>query len=305
MSFPKINPTKTQAWQALQKHFSEMKDIQMQVLFEKDETRSKKFSIDWNDFYIDYSKNRITETTQTLLLDLAKEVKLEEAIKAQFSGTKINETENRSVLHTALRNFHNMKPEVAETLQKMKDFSEAVISGKWKGYTGKTITDVVNIGVGGSDLGPKMVTEALHFYKNHLHVHYISNVDGDHVSETLKDLNPETTLFIIVSKSFSTIETLTNAETIRNWFLENHSEAAIEKHFVAVSANKQAAIDFGIASNNVFPMWDWVGGRFSLWSAVGLSTCCAIGYSRFEELLKVLTRWIFIFKLLNLTRIFQ
>jgi len=286
MSLPKINPTQTKAWNALEAHFSEMKDVNMQDLFAKDASRSKKFSIEWNDFYIDYSKNRITDTTKSLLIDLAKEVKLEEAISAQFKGRKINETEDRAVLHTALRDFTEMKPEVKETLQKMKVFSEKIISGNWKGCTGKPITDVVNIGVGGSDLGPKMVTEALHFYKNHLNVHFVSNVDGDHVKETIKSLNPATTLFIVVSKSFTTLETLTNANTIRNWFLVKHSEKDIEHHFVAVSTNKEAVLDFGIASTNIFPMWDWVGGRFSLWSAVGLSICCAVGYDNFEELLK-------------------
>ena len=286
MSLPKINPTQTKAWHALQQHFSEMKAVKMQDLFATDTTRSKKFSIEWNDFYVDYSKNRIDDTTKKLLIDLATEVKLEEAIKAQFKGATINETENRAVLHTALRDFTEMKPEVTDTLQKMKGFSEDVISGTWKGCTGKPITDVVNIGVGGSDLGPKMVTEALHFYKNHLNVHFVSNVDGDHVSEIIQDLNPETTLFIVVSKSFTTIETLTNANTIRNWFLEKHSEKDIQNHFVAVSTNKEAVLDFGIASKNIFPMWDWVGGRFSLWSAVGLSICCAVGYDNFEELLK-------------------
>jgi len=286
MSLPKINPTQTKAWKALQQHFMEMKTVKMQDLFALEEMRSKNFSIEWNDFYIDYSKNRITDTTKKLLIDLAKEVKLEEAIKAQFKGNNINETEDRAVLHTALRDFTEMKPEVNDTLQKMKDFSEAVISGNWKGCTGKAITDVVNIGVGGSDLGPEMVTEALQYYKNHLNVHFVSNVDGDHVSEIIQDLNPETTLFIVVSKSFTTLETLTNANTIRNWFLEKHSETAIEHHFVAVSTNKEAVINFGIASKNIFPMWDWVGGRFSLWSAVGLSISCAVGYDNFEELLK-------------------
>ena len=224
MSLPKINPKQTKSWNALQAHFSEMKAEKMQDLFATDTARSKKLSIEWDDFYFDYSKNRITDTTKALLIDLAKEVKLDEAIKAQFTGAKINETEGRAVLHTALRDFVDMKPEVKETLEKMKVFSEAVISGKWKGCTGKPITNVVNIGVGGSDLGPKMVTEALHFYKTHLNVQFISNVDGDHVSEILQDLNPETTLFIVVSKSFTTLETLTNAKTVRNWFLEKHSE---------------------------------------------------------------------------------
>lgn len=286
MNFPKVNPTKTKAWNALKAHFSEMKQVKMQDLFAQDESRAEAFSLQWNDFYIDYSKNRLSSKTKSLLLDLAKEVKLDEAIKAQFSGSSINQTENRAVLHTALRDFDAMKPEVKETLQNMKTFSEEIISGSWKGCTGKAITDIVNIGVGGSDLGPKMASEALQYYKNHLQTHYISNVDGDHVFETIKNLNPETTLFIIVSKSFSTLETLTNATTIREWFLKNLSEKDIEKHFVAVTANQTSAVDFGIKSTNIFPMWDWVGGRFSLWSAVGLSISLALGYEQYESLLE-------------------
>lgn len=284
--FPKINPTKTEAWKKLEAHFSEMKDVKMQTLFAQDDSRAQNFSIEWDDFYVDFSKNRITEKTFNLLLQLAEEVKLKKAIEAQFSGERINETENREVLHTALRDFKNMRPEVQETLQKMKHFSEELINGAQKGYTGREITDVVSIGIGGSDLGPAMVTEALQFYKNRLTTHFISNVDGDHVQEILKKINPETTLFIIVSKTFTTQETLTNAKTVRKWFLETASESDIEKHFVAVSTNLGAVSDFGISADNVFPMWDWVGGRFSLWSAVGLSICCAVGYSNFENLLK-------------------
>ena len=284
--FPKINPTKTEAWKALTTHFSEMKNVKMQQLFQDDEQRAEKFSLEWDDFYLDFSKNRITEKTLDLLLKLAEETKLREAIEAQFNGEKINGTENREVLHTALRDFQNIKPEVKETLQKMKTFSEEIISGNHKGFTGKKIESIVNIGIGGSDLGPKMAVEALRFYRNHLKVHYISNVDGDHVQEILKKINPETTLFIIVSKTFTTQETLTNANSVRKWFLENASEKDIGKHFAAVSINLGAVKDFGISEENIFPMWDWVGGRFSLWSAVGLSTCCAVGYSNFESLLK-------------------
>lgn len=284
--FPKINPTKTESWKKLDEHFSEMENVKMQQLFTEDKSRAERFSVEWEQFYIDFSKNRITQTTFDLLLQLAEEVKLKEAIDAQFAGEKINGTENREVLHTALRDFDNMKPKVKETLHKMKLFSEEIISGNHKGYTGKDITDVVNIGIGGSDLGPNMVVESLQFYKNHLNTYFISNVDGDHVQEILKKVNLETTLFIIVSKTFTTQETLTNANTVRDWFLKNASEKDIAKHFVAVSTNLEAVANFGISKENIFPMWDWVGGRFSLWSAVGLSVCCAVGYSNFEDLLK-------------------
>jgi len=286
MSLPSVNPTLTKSWKHLNNHFIKMKNIQMQDLFLNDLNRAEKLKIDWNDFQFDFSKNRLTKETLTLLINLAEEVKLKEAITKQFEGQHINETEDRAVLHTALRDFNYMKPEVKETLQKMKSFSEEVIQGNRKGFTGKPITDIVNIGIGGSDLGPCMVTEALQYYKNHLKVHYISNIDGDHVSEILKKVNRETTLFIIVSKTFTTNETISNANTIRSWFLEEVEEESIAKHFVAVSTNLQAVTDFGITNKNVFPMWDWVGGRFSLWGAVGLSTCCAVGYANFEALLK-------------------
>ena len=286
MSLPSINPTTTESWKQLSRHFQEMKGQKMQQFFSEDEDRAYRMKIEWQDFYLDYSKNRVNSKTLSLLLKLADEVKLKEAIEKQFSGEKINETEGRAVLHTALRDFGNMKPEVKETLQKMQGFSEAIITGKWKGYTGKTITDVVNIGIGGSDLGPQMVTESLQFYKNHLRTHFVSNIDGDHVMESLSNLDRETTLFIIVSKTFTTQETLTNANTIREWFLKDASVTDIEKHFVAVSTNLQAVQNFGIAHDNIFPMWDWVGGRFSLWSSVGLSICCGLGYEHFENLLR-------------------
>ncbi len=286
MNLKSINPTNTRAWGKLQEHFSEMKDIHMMDLFSNDKERTQNLNISWNDFQVDYSKNRITDQTIELLLQLVEEVGLKEAIELQFNGTKINQTEDRAVLHTALRDFEAMKPEVKRSLKKMKKTSNSLIKGKWKGYTGKSITDVVNIGIGGSHLGPQMVTNALKFYSNVLNIHYISNVDGDHISETLKELDRETTLFIIVSKSFTTQETMTNANAIKNWFLQKATQLDIEKHFVAVSANKKAVVGFGISEHNVFPMWDWVGGRFSLWSAVGLSTCCAIGYENFEELLR-------------------
>jgi glucose-6-phosphate isomerase len=286
MSLPKINPTTTKSWKALEAHYEASKQWHLRDLFAENESRLEDFSIAWNDFFVDISKNRITSKTLDLLYQLADEVGLGKAIEAQFSGEKINETEDRAVLHTALRDFSAMKPEVADTLQKMESFSEKIISGTWKGYTGKPIKTVVNIGIGGSDLGPDMVCEALEFYKNHLDVRFISNVDGDHVMATIEDLNPETTLFIIVSKTFTTQETKTNANTIKKWFLNSASHEAIQNHFVAVSTNISHAKDFGISEANIFPMWDWVGGRFSLWSAVGLSICCAVGYKNFEDLLK-------------------
>ena len=289
------NPTQTNAWKALQKHFAEVKDRHTLSLFEKDAARADKFSIQWHDFYVDYSKNRIDEQTLKLLVNLAEECGLKDAIGKYFGGDLINNTEKRAVLHTALRapensvvnvDGKNVMPEVAAVKHKMKQFSEEVIAGKRKGFTGKAFTDVVNIGIGGSDLGPAMVTEALKFYKNHLNVHFISNVDGDHVLETIKHLNPETTLIVIVSKTFTTLETLSNALTVKEWFLKAGSEKDIAKHFVAVSTNLQEIDKFGIDPDNVFPMWDWVGGRFSLWSAVGLSIALSVGYDNFEKLLK-------------------
>ena len=289
------NPTQTNAWKALQKHFAEVKDRHTLSLFEKDAARADKFSIQWHDFYVDYSKNRIDEQTLKLLVNLAEECGLKDAIGKYFGGDLINNTEKRAVLHTALRapensvvnvDGKNVMPEVAAVKHKMKQFSEEVIAGKRKGFTGKAFTDVVNIGIGGSGLGPAMVTEALKFYKNHLNVHFISNVDGDHVLETIKHLNPETTLIVIVSKTFTTLETLSNALTVKEWFLKAGSEKDIAKHFVAVSTNLQEIDKFGIDPDNVFPMWDWVGGRFSLWSAVGLSIALSVGYDNFEKLLK-------------------
>lgn len=290
-----INPTETKTWAELKKHFESVKNVHTQTLFEKDPERAEKFSIEWNDFFVDYSKNRVDEKTMELLLQLAEESQLKDAIEKYFTGGLINATENRAVLHTALRadenstvlvDGKNVLPEIKEVKQKIKLFSEEVISGKRKGFTGKTFTDVVNIGIGGSDLGPAMVTEALKFYKNHLNIHFVSNVDGDHVMETIKHLNPETTLFVIVSKTFTTQETLTNALTIKDWFLKSASEKDIAKHFVAVSTNLKKIDEFGIDSDNVFPMWDWVGGRFSLWSAVGLSIALSVGYDNFNKLLK-------------------
>ncbi|MCL6267437.1 glucose-6-phosphate isomerase [Flagellimonas myxillae] len=294
MALPQINPTTTQAWNKLQKHFTETKNQHLRKLFKEDAGRGPKFTLQWNDFLVDYSKNRITGETMDLLLELAQEVGLQDAINGYFAGDLINQTEGRAVLHTALRaqkedvalvDGVNVVPEVYEVRGKIKTFSEAVISGEKKGFTEKAFTDVVNIGIGGSDLGPAMVTEALKFYKNHLNTHFVSNVDGDHVHEVLKNLNPETTLFVVVSKTFTTQETLSNALTIKKWFLEHASEQDIALHFAAVSTNAQKIDEFGISHENVFPMWDWVGGRFSLWSAVGLSIALAVGYDNFEDLL--------------------
>ena len=290
-----INPTQTTAWKKLEKHFSDVQQLQLKEQFEKDPERASKFSIAWEDFYLDYSKNRITADTRDLLLELAEECDLKSAINSYFKGDAINATENRAVLHTALRasadakielDGENVVPEVQEVKEKIRKFSEKIISGEKKGYTGKAFTDVVNIGIGGSDLGPVMVTESLTYYHNHLKVHYVSNVDGDHVHETLKELNPETTLFLVVSKTFTTQETLSNATTIRNWFRKSAPQEAVAEHFAAVSSNLKNVEEFGIAIDNVFPMWDWVGGRFSLWSAVGLSISLAVGYNNFEALLK-------------------
>ena len=291
-----INPTQTAAWQALQKHFDEMKDVTIADLFAKDGDRFSKFSATFDDqMLVDYSKNRITEETLAKLQDLAKECDLAGAIKSMFSGEKINRTENRAVLHVALRNRSNtpilvdgkdVMPEVNAVLEKMKTFSEAIISGEWKGYTGKAITDVVNIGIGGSDLGPYMVTEALRPYKNHLNMHFVSNVDGTHIAEVLKKVNPETTRFLVASKTFTTQETMTNAHSARDWFLKAASdEKHVAKHFAALSTNAKAVGEFGIDTANMFEFWDWVGGRYSLWSAIGLSIVLSIGFDNFVELL--------------------
>ena len=291
-----INPTQTAAWQALQKHFDEMKDVTIADLFAKDSDRFSKFSATFDDqMLVDYSKNRITEETLAKLQDLAKECDLAGAIKSMFSGEKINRTENRAVLHVALRNRSNtpilvdgkdVMPEVNAVLEKMKTFSEAIISGEWKGYTGKAITDVVNIGIGGSDLGPYMVTEALRPYKNHLNMHFVSNVDVTHIAEVLKKVNPETTLFLVASKTFTTQETMTNAHSARDWFLKAAGdEKHVAKHFAALSTNAKAVGEFGIDTANMFEFWDWVGGRYSLWSAIGLSIVLSIGFDNFVELL--------------------
>lgn len=292
-----INPSETEAWKALQQHFEEMKKIHLRDLFKENPKRFTQFSITINnEMLVDYSKNRITTETMEKLQALATETHLKDAIDSMFSGEKINRTEDRAVLHIALRNHSDnpvlldgkdVMPEVNKVLAKMEEFCQRVIKGDWKGYSGKTITDVVNIGIGGSDLGPYMVTEALGHYKNHLHIHFVSNIDGTHITETLKKLNPETTLFLIASKTFTTQETMTNAHSAREWLLKTAKEESdIAKHFVALSTNSQAVSKFGIDTENMFEFWDWVGGRYSLWSAVGLSIALSIGFDNFKNLLK-------------------
>ena len=294
MPLKNINPTTTSAWKELKRQYEAEKETKMKSLFLKDKNRKEKFSLHFEELDLDFSKNRITEQTLASLLELAEDCRLSDAIEKYFGGEKINATEKRAVLHTALRNFsgnpvfvdgQDVMPEVDATLAKMKKFSEEVISGDFKGYSGKAITDVVNIGIGGSDLGPNMVVEGLHFYKNRLNSHFISNIDGDHVLETLKGLDRETTLFVIVSKTFTTQETLTNATTVKNWFLEEAKEEDIKQNFVAVSTNLEKVREFGIDDNNVFTMWDWVGGRYSLWSAVGLSISLSLGFDNFKKFL--------------------
>jgi len=295
MALKNINPTQTKAWRKLKEHFTAVKDVHMMEWFNMDAERANRFTIKWDDFFVDFSKNRLTQETIDIFLELAEEVDLKDAISKYFSGDKINLTENRAVLHTALRaketdevyiDGQNIIPEIYQVKQKIKNFTNQVVVGKRIGFTGKSFTDVVNIGIGGSDLGPAMVVEALQFYKNHLTTHFVSNVDGDHVNEILKKINPETTLFVIVSKTFTTQETLSNANTIREWFLKSASQNDIARHFVAVSTNIEKVKTFGIEGNNIFPMWDWVGGRFSLWSAVGLSISLSVGNDNFESLLE-------------------
>ncbi len=292
---PTINFTQTPSYQYLSNHLVEISEQHLADLFKKDGKRFEKFSILFNDIHLDYSKNRINDTTMALLVQLAKECGVSDAIKAMFAGEKINQTEDRAVLHTALRNRSNtpvyfegidVMPEINEVLAKMEIFSDAIISGNWKGYTGKPITDVVNIGIGGSDLGPVMVTEALKAYKNHLNLHFVSNVDATHIVETLKKLNPETTLFLVASKTFTTQETMSNAISARNWFLQSGAnESDVAKHFAALSTNAKAVADFGINTQNMFGFWDWVGGRYSIWSAIGMPIALSVGFKNFEELL--------------------
>ncbi|MDP5230428.1 MAG: glucose-6-phosphate isomerase [Cellulophaga sp.] len=298
MALQHIDPTTTNAWNKLEAHFEATKNHQIKDYFNANTDRSVAFTIIWNDFLVDFSKNNISSETIELLLQLANEVQLKDAIQQYFSGALINQTEGRAVLHTALRakktdtvlvDGVNVISEVYEVKSKIKAFTEAIILGHKKGFTGKAFTDVVNIGIGGSDLGPAMVVEGLKYYSNHLKMHFVSNVDGDHVFETLKHLNPETTLFVVVSKTFTTQETLSNATTIKKWFLSKDfgtTQSDVAKHFAAVSTNTQKISEFGIAAENVFPMWDWVGGRFSLWSAVGLSIALAVGFENFDALLE-------------------
>lgn len=291
-----INPINTQAWKALEAHQSQLAHTTIADLFKQEQNRFNDYSLTFeNQILVDFSKNKINQETLKLLHQLAKESALDEAINAMFTGEKINRTENRAVLHTALRNRSNtpvyvdgkdVMPEVNAVLAKMSSFCDRVISGEWKGYTGKAITDVVNIGIGGSDLGPYMVTEALRPYKNHLNMHFVSNVDGTHIAETLKKVNPETTLFLVASKTFTTQETMTNANSARDWLLAAAKDnSAVAKHFAALSTNGKAVAQFGIDTNNMFEFWDWVGGRYSLWSAIGLSIALSIGFDNFEALL--------------------
>ncbi len=285
---PKINPTGTVAWEKLRRHFFEMQYVKMQELFAEDTARTQKMHLKWNDFLLDYSKNRITQETLELLFELADEVKLKQGIDAMFLGNTINETEKRCVQHTALRDIVKQEnlpcqKEIEETLKTIEHFTELVIAGILKGATNKAFTDVVNIGIGGSDLGPKMVVEALTDYHNHLKTHFVSNIDKDAIISLLEQLNPETTLIIVVSKSFTTLETLENALVFKEW-LSSH-QLAVEQHLIAVSSNIEAAMHFGVLRKNIFPMWDFVGGRFSLWGAVGISIALAIGFVRFKELL--------------------
>ena len=299
--FPKINPTQTKAWQALQKHYRENSDRKLIDLFQSNPKRFDQFSVRDEDMLVDFSKNLVDSATMDLLFQLARETQLPEAISSMFQGEKINETENRAVLHTALRtpagesvmmDGKDVMPEVHRVLLQMKNFSEAILSGMWKGYTGKRVTDIINLGIGGSDLGPLMITEALRpYWKEGISVHFVSNVDGTHIAETLKKIDPETCLFIIASKTFTTQETMTNAHTARDWFLQHTgSEDYIKKHFVAVSTNKQAVSDFGIDPENMFEFWDWVGGRYSASSAIGLSIACTIGFDHFSSMLEGMHR---------------
>ncbi|MDO4762937.1 MAG: glucose-6-phosphate isomerase [Flavobacteriaceae bacterium] len=290
----KINPTQTRAWKKLNQYFAE-NDLDLRSLFSENPQRFEEFSIKRENFIFDYSKNLINKEVKDLLLQLAEECQLKDAISKMFGGEKINETEVRAVLHTALRDFsekeilvdgENIKPSIKKVLNQMKIFSECVISGQHKGFTGKEITDVVNIGIGGSDLGPVMVCSALKHFKTRLNVHFVSNVDGNHLAETLKNLNPETTLFIIASKTFTTQETMTNAVSAKDWFLKSGTEQDVAKHFVALSTNISEVKKFGISEDHIFEFWDWVGGRYSLWSAIGLSIVLAVGYENFEQLLK-------------------
>ena len=294
MALPKINPLKTKSWGDLKKHFDEIKGYTISHFFDNDSTRFESFSIKFGDLLVDYSKNRISDKTLEIFEKLAEEIKLDDAIESYFGGDKINETERRAVLHTAVRSQSDgtlildgidIMEKIKTERERVFKFTNEVINGDYLGFSGKKISTIVNVGIGGSDLGPKMVTEALKFYKNHLNIKFISNIDGDRIHSLLEVLNPETTLFIIVSKSFKTQETLTNGETIKKWFIKKTNTDAISKHFVAISNNLDKTKDFGISSDKTFPMNDWVGGRFSLWSSAGITIALAIGQDNFEELL--------------------
>jgi glucose-6-phosphate isomerase len=292
---PKKNPTQTKAWKELKSHFQKVAPLRMVNMFKENPNRAKRFTLQHDGLLLDFSKNRITEETMDLLIDLANEVQLKQAIQAMFTGAKINETENRSVLHTALRKSTDNNLEidglhiseaVENVLQKVEKFSNKITTGNWKGFSGKRISDIVNIGIGGSDLGPAMVCEALTPYKiKKINTHFVSNIDSSHLTETIKKVNAETTLFVISSKTFTTQETMTNAWSARKWFLESATEADIAKHFVAVSTNKAATSQFGIEESNVFEFWDWVGGRYSVWSAIGLTVACGLGFENFKKFL--------------------
>ncbi len=297
MSFPAINPTSTQAWKKLQEHAEKMKQVHMRDLFSSDADRFSSYSIKEQNILFDYSKNLVVKETLDLLFELANECKLKDAIAGMFAGEKINQTEGRAVLHTALRNFSDktvlaegkdVMPKVRQVLTQMKSICQKVHSGEWKGYTGKRIKHIVNIGIGGSDLGPVMVTEALKpYWVEGIQVHFVSNVDGTHIAECLKVIEADSTIFLVASKTFTTQETMTNAHTARSWFLQHAGdEVHIAKHFVALSTNEKAVTAFGIARENMFEFWDWVGGRYSLWSAIGLSIALTIGYDNFESVLK-------------------
>ncbi len=291
-----INPTETSAWQKLTVLFLNLQAAHLRELFDEDPQRFQKFNLSFEDILVDYSKNLITKEVVDTLIELANETELHEAIKSMFEGIPINQTEHRAVLHTALRNRSNtpvfangvdVMPEVNRVLDQMKDFSDRLLQGRWRGYTGKPITDIVNIGIGGSDLGPLMVTEALKPYQKNIQPHFVSNVDGTHLTETVKHLDPESTLFIVASKTFTTQETMTNADSAKKWFIEKTSgKGDVAKHFVAVSTNTKAVTEFGIAPENMFVFWDWVGGRYSLWSSIGLSIACTIGFENFVQLLE-------------------
>lgn len=291
-----INPSGTFAWKKLRAHFAQMEFVQMQDLFAKDKDRANKMNIQWNDFLLDYSKNKVTEETMTLLLELANELKLKEAIQAMYKGHIINATEKRAVLHTALRDCSNsstvevdgetVMPDILDTRERIKKFTNSVLNGEYVSYSGKKFTDVINIGIGGSDLGPKMVVHALANYRNELGMHYISNVDDDYLQSVLKKLNPETTLVLIVSKTFTTQETIENAKKVKQWLQVNLGNVDLSNHYVGVSTAIEEAMSFGLKRENIYPMWDFVGGRFSLWSAVGISIALAVGFDNFEELLE-------------------